>query len=468
MAEEKTFTSGFEQNFNGQNIFQGEAWENTWDTAKKDAKNYYNNLTSGVGKAYVDATSAFKDAFNADYSKADIEVDNLVNNVGRAARVFLDNKLNAIKEAWLKPQTVTVKALMGEIAPYAIDFKTASSTIVTRAKKLTAYLLGSDSSDSWMSILNDLGGQMGDFITGDPGVKNAIGSLTIVTQAADIMEGMSSTIDLIKQVTKVIETIMPIAEITVDLALVFYSGGLSATKATEELKKQSEDLIMRATAVASGIIRKYVYNMQLQVPALLVGAVKATSVRDTVKSFKDETTYDRVMRSILDDDFYNETIASDTWIESYRQTRRKYGIGSNFDKIGNAWLENAVAWSKGKADDVEDALNKIRSNSVYQYTESARRLAEANSKMLKDMFISEFTQNYLKNLKDAARENVAIPREIKESSWVKYDNNGSTGQKHTYSSLNNVLLTTLVKESNPFACDERTIRLNSKDIYDSF
>ena len=90
----------------------------------------------------------------------------LADAAGSAALNYLNDKIQRIKDAWTTTTSVSVGAILGEVAPYCVDFPTAISKVGERVSSLVGYLLGVNG-DSWedlgTNLLNDVSSSLLNF-----------------------------------------------------------------------------------------------------------------------------------------------------------------------------------------------------------------------------------------------------------------------------------------------------------------
>ena len=294
------------------------------------------------------------------------------NAAGNAALAFLRQKMKFIYDGISNKRPITIRALIGEVSPYVLNTEEAFSKLGEKTKDLMEYLLGVDSNNG---ILAGLGDQLLDFIVSDPGVKGTVESLSAIKVYADTLNTISDAVESAQRIMKIVEPYIPIVEIASQLFSAIRTqnpndlegAGLGAQ---EEVVKKSQRLL----TLLLGSFRRYIYNLEIMMPELFLGAINSVSIRDAVQGLEGANDW---VRSIFDEQFYDETLYSTNW-------------------------NNAI----------NKALNETL-GTVDKYSS-----LDFDSEFLKTKIMSSVTQNLLKPAIASARKTAGI-RIRTEDSWQR-------------------------------------------------
>lgn len=318
----------------------------------------------------------------------------LGNAAANSAMAYFEEKLNRLKDAWNTKTEITVGALMGQAAPYVMDLGGAVKALGSKVDDLAAYILGIDIGEGWDSagggwntvgrIADDIGGDMLSYMAQDQTLQNTLSSLSVVRAFGDALSVYDTISTTITKVMQKVETIMPIVDITVDLILSFYTGGTSTASAAQKSAELAQQRIEKLTALAAMVLRKYVYNIKIKVPSLLVGAVNTLSVRDAVLGGNDTDDW---LRLLFDDDFYRQTLYSANWDQSISTALKDMmNVKGSVDGLVNDWSGFNFTNLKG-----ESVLRGDFMKSRFMSRLTSDFMARAVSTARKTAYIRSFT-----------------------------------------------------------------------------
>lgn len=352
---------------------------------------------------------------------------------------YLNEKIERIKSAWTTTTSVSVGAILGEVAPYCMDFPTAISKVSNRISSLLGYLLdvnGNTWSDLGTNLLNDVSSSL----LNDPSVQGAVSNLGIIKTFASALNVVTSIVDTVNAVLKILEPAFPFLEIATGLVLSVWSGGTSSVEASSKLTQTVEQECQKLISLLANSLRKALYNIYVDVPVILVGALETLSVRDAMMGYDSEAN--GWLRAIFDNNFYRETINSLTWQKSISEA-----------------LNSVINWSSQDASKIiTDLLGE----------EDQAILGEN----MKNRFLSSLTVNFMNNAVAEARKKayIPIPGSIE---WLTSEDFGSMmdsilGNFETESTSTSNLDRILNDDYDlsPIS-DEESIRVVSKTIYDA-
>lgn len=282
-----------------------------------------------------------------------------------AAVGFLQKKLDRIKTAWETPTEVTVKALMNEVAPYvAGDLSSVTIKLGDVLKNVTNELLGT-SGGTWDDIVSDLGEQAVSYITTDANFIDSVSNLAAVKTFADTMQTVAGVISAVRKILTILEPLSPILEIGYEIVASWCTGGASAVDAGNKSALQVEDIIAMLLSAAGKCIRKYVYNIKIQIPSLLVNIYQSSglSIKDYVtvswnglqKKFPFLTDAEKtMMEGFFSDSYYEENFANPEWKKQINKMLDKVERASKFP----GWAtDSSSKWNRYMSDAVVGVVN---------------------------------------------------------------------------------------------------------------
>lgn len=222
---------------------------------------------------------------------------------------FLESKIQRIKDAWLTKDTITVGALIGEISPYAISFKEASSVLCSKLNNLTNYLLGT-SGNNWQSSLKSLGNQAVDSIVSDPSFTSSVSNLKAIQSYGNVLNSMANAISGAQKVMEYVEPILPYVEIIADIATSWVNGGASAAKGVQKQTEETQKSCFKLLSLSLQPIRKLVYGIKISLPSLLTGALNSLSIKEAMDLRSDIPEW---VSSIFSEEYYQTAMNSLNW-----------------------------------------------------------------------------------------------------------------------------------------------------------
>lgn len=357
---------------------------------------------------------------------------------GSAALNYLNRKIERIKNAWTTTTQVSVASLIGEVAPYCLDFDTAINNLVNKMSSLVGYLTGVEAS-SWEELGDNMLIDVSSSLLSDPAVIDSISNLGTVQALANGFSFVTGTINVFRSVLEVVEPLFPYLEIATKLASMLMTAGTSGADAASQTTQTVQAEIQKLISMLMADVRKMLFNIKLQVPSLLVGALNTISVRDMIVGYDStmNTTTSAWLRSVFDEDFYKTTKNSFTW-----------------SKIVNNIMTDTVGWL-GSDDSIFEKI--LGDSSTWGNT-------------MKEKFLANLAYNFMTDALNEARKKswIQAPSEvsyIKQSNVNASDVNDSPSSNYGDSPKSDLdkILDSNIGES-PIT-DEESIRLISSNIY---
>lgn len=276
-----------------------ETWENTddsfkgsfsveyssFDTFGKDAAGsvidysaadgaYRNSL--GVTTAVGSAVTNIQDWDKAQYLQA-------VDASHAATLDYLNDKLKGVIQKLSATSEVTVGALLGEVAPFAMNPNAAWSSLTKKFKKLPEML--SEEAASALGLdelsLDALGQDVLSNILSDETLVNSIANINAVQAIAASASAICDVWNTAANILKTIEPLLPPIEILSAMAGIWVNPAL-ATEASEKSVTYGQMLLDWAMSKASALLKKYIFSIKLTVPELLLKTVNTLSVKSAV------------------------------------------------------------------------------------------------------------------------------------------------------------------------------------------
>lgn len=259
-------------------------------TDAENVKNTWNTLITGSSDTEGSIASYGNSVYNAWAEENVFDDEEGWSQVGDAAAsaalTYLNEKLSKIKSSWTTTKSVTIGDIVGEIAPYAINWRDAGNLLMGRMSNLLTYIttLGNEGSGDWGDVSDYWREEVNSAISAmldDPSIASAVSNLKIVNAMATTLSSVSSMIDNVSSLLKSIEPYLPMVEIIADLALSFFSGGCSATKATQKLSEYMATLIQELSVKVFEILRRTVFSIKISMPSILVGALGTLKLNES-------------------------------------------------------------------------------------------------------------------------------------------------------------------------------------------
>lgn len=315
-------------------------WDNPWgiDTGEFEgisidgaalvdaSKNTIATIGTGISTVFSDVATLFTGDGEALSAVADAAAG--------AALDFLQKKLESIKTAWNTPTTVTVKALLDEVAPYCAGGKDQVAQALPKIGKVVTSVLNEllgTSGGTLSEIMQDFGTQAMDYVTSSAEFTSSVSDLAAVKTFADSLETITEGIKGIKAILEILEPIRPVLETAYYFTAAWFTGGSSAVLGTNNMTETVEATIQRLLSFGMKTVRKYVYNIKIQIPSLLVNAYNASglSIKDVVEADwqknvfgGDSFVYD-ALNAALSDEYYEENLATPSWFQGLDNFQKK-------------------------------------------------------------------------------------------------------------------------------------------------
>lgn len=358
-----------------------EAWEANVSYVESQVETLKTDITQGLGR-FSSNVSQFAD----DLSNVVLGDDlvNITSTAGDVATRYLESKIKALKEALTTTTPVEVRALIKEVSPYVQSPSEASAALRSKITDLVSQL------GPGGSFWKNLGEDFLNYASNDSAVQNTLANLNSVKLFADILNTLSDAVDTAKRVFNTIEPYIPLVEVVADLfSAARTQNAADGQKASMEIVENVETVSQKLVTLYLGSFRKYVYSLKIPIPNLVLGAINTLSVREAIT--KDWSN--GWLGAVFDEDFYDQTVYSYTWEESWNKTIR--------DTLGSA--ENTLTnWENLNFTD-------FNGNPI------------TRGEFIKSKFMTTFTQNFMKKAVATARKEARI-RKYSDTDWV---NNGS-------------------------------------------
>lgn len=314
------------------------------NASSSTAKVGINGLTSLAQKS----NSSFNNQMNALGLDADLWMSGITgegvvndltnkenwNTAASVASKYLQSKIDRIKDAWNTKVDISIGALIGEATPFVKSPSEAVSLLVDKIDDLILYMVGVDGSggNSLKSLVDDIGTDALEYMMNDPAMQQVISGLTVVKMFGQAMEAYNRVEKFVVDLLGMIEPLIPVLQIVTNLASAYFSGGTSAAEAAQETSELVAKYSQQLIALAMGALRRYVFTIKVKVPSLVVGALNSLSVREAMRAGDWGNDW---LKSIFDEDFYNQTMYSLQWQDSINEAIQTT-LGSYADKAKNA------------------------------------------------------------------------------------------------------------------------------------
>ena len=291
--------------------------------------------------------------------------NSVLNSVSNAAYDIV----RKIFDSFTQTQEITISSLMQEVAPYAMDFKTAGKALGSTAKKYV---------DKFTNINEWLGSFVSD-VMNDPAVVDAISGLSIVQTYAATLNTATEVINGVEKVIQVINPLLPIVRMVSNFALAFWSGGSTAAEESTNIMDDLQKLLLQLSSVAMFYIKKYAYGIKIKVPKILVSSLSAFSVKNAVSNFDMNNNWSVLTSTLFNDDYYNTAM-----IENSQSNTR----GTAWLRVTEDFYRDSLSWTKDQiktastlgwqSKDPDSWWSKYRNAFVVSYMSKAISEAKAN------------------------------------------------------------------------------------------
>lgn len=427
-----------------QTIGTSQSWDNSgiWGVQVNNISNPF----TGTGDALINvANTAVSGLSNTGAAIHKTFTDGaqyeaVADSAASAAIDYLEQKISRIKNAWTTQSEITVAALLEEIAPYAMDWTSAISKLNSKVSNVLEYILGVNGLGSWEDLGLNLSNDVISSILNDPSLQSSASQLGAVQTVANGVNAIVNVVNAIKKVMNVLEPAFPFLEIASNLAVAFWGGGVPVAEATSKSSQLVQQECQKLISLSMQALRKYLYNIKIKVPAIVVGALESISVREAMVGSSGNDWID----SIFSEQFYEDTQNSLIWQKSISEA-----------------LNNTINWAESSVDTV---INNMVGNSNGTWGEN-----------MKAKFLSSLTVSFMSNAVAQARRESFMPDPIENADWFTQegikDIFGKIGENadNAFETVNSQL-SELDKvladdsEENPIS-DADSIRLITGNIY---
>ena len=387
---------------------------------------------------------------------------------------FIEERWERLQSLLKTKQKVKIGSLIGEAAPYAKDFSAAAKALGQKAQNLISYLLNIDvqtnSNTTWgefgemlayntsEALLNDL--------SSDPATQQAVAQLGAVPGLQTIMTTADTILKTVKTVLKIVDTLKPTLRIIKDLALSYWSGGTSTAEAAQEIEGLVMKILMACGKVALGILRKYIYDLELDMPVLIIQSIKVLSVKEAVKTMdKDGFWYN----FLFSEDYAGASQTLSKW-RSWMDTISAESSTNNIMLYAQTYMAVAQdALAKFSAENSLEYKNsswnrRLLNNSNWSGLAELLRSDSAGSEYLR-LFSNNFTRAYMEGAATRARAKLGILSfEDPGTQSTSYDSGDTSNNDESAGNTLNQILNAMAAPGINWT--ETLIQRTSKQVYD--
>ena len=355
-----------------------EAFNASTTYAANQIKGLGDTVVQGGEQLAANMTQLGQDLININIGD---DLANTIDVAGDVAGRFLKAKIDALKESLTTKTSVEIRSFVGEVAPYVKSPVEAVTALTKKIDGLVEYYF------SPKGYLADLGKDFLSYAQNDPAVQSTLANLSGVKAFASSLNTAFDFLNTLKQIFGYVEPILPIFEVTADLFAAWRTqNAASGMKGNAEIVKQIGMLKQQLATLLLGSFRRWVYSLRVEVPNFLLGAISTLSVRDAMVTDKTNGWFG----AIFDESFYDKTVYSYTWEESWNKTIR--------DTLGAH----------------ESLLNNWENLNFTDYNGNPITRGE----FMKSKFMTTFTQNFMRQAVATARKEAKI-RQYSSTSWIK-------------------------------------------------
>ncbi len=269
-----------------------------------------------AGEEFKSGLSTSWDYFSSGWTKQEGESKSQVlsqlqdvgDAVGSASIDYLASQLEKLKNLWNQRTTITVKSMIGEVAPYAAALSQGKGgeTISLLGNKISE--LYNNLTDNVFSLdalkgsAKEAGQEYLTFLSQNSNITSSIASINVVKGVVNTVDTASRAIDRVSTIMKTLEPIMPIVEVTASIAASWITGGTSAAEAMNKLAEEAQKLLQDTTRWALNSIKEYLYNIKIEVPTIILSNLKSLSLRDdfSIITDKNDEDYNEALQFLFD------------------------------------------------------------------------------------------------------------------------------------------------------------------------
>ena len=233
--------------------------------------------SSAAGDAYQDAlttTAAIGSAVNSFSNWEKDQYLQAADATHAATLDYLNDKLEQIIRYFSSTSEVTVGTILGEVAPYAMNPKTAWTSLKSRLGELKekanfTEILGDISKDALSNILSN------------ETLLNSLANIDAIQGLVASATAINKVWDTAGDILKSIEPILPPIEILAAMSGIWINPAL-ASEASQKSLTYGQMLLDWAMSKAMILLKKYVYSIKLTIPTFLLDTMNTMSVKSSV------------------------------------------------------------------------------------------------------------------------------------------------------------------------------------------
>lgn len=341
------------------------AFEDAYDSARNDANDYVDSVVDTLNSTKDDMNNIEQSSSAVIHGLSTLadseQYESLSHDILLSASNVLRERLDEILSYFTTTTPMSIGAIMKEVAPYADDWRNATSNVRSNIRGLINKI--------------DLKEYLGDYakdVLEDEAVQESMSSLSIVESYAGTLETVTSTIEMIEKVVGIIEPWLPVLRLTSNLALSYWSGGATALQSSEEVMEERYQTFLKLMAIPMFYIKKYLYSIEINVPKFLTtNDLNIFSVKKASADFGVDNNENKNLgfsSMFFNDNLYEDALKTQSNSKFLRSLETGYVDKMNWTKkqLKNAetlgWFESAnkdSIWYKYKDSFVKSYMNKI-------------------------------------------------------------------------------------------------------------
>ena len=287
---------------------------------------------------------------------------------------YLNEKLDSIIRYFTATSEVTVGTILGEVAPYAMNPKSAWSAVKNRFSELKEKV-----NTGFTDYFNGLPKDALSNILSNEALVNSLANIDAIQGLVASATAINNVWSTAESILKSIEPILPPIEILAAMSGIWINPAL-ASEASQKSLTYGQMLLDWAMAKATVLLKKYVYSIRLTIPTFLLDTVNDLSVKSSVTEWSwgesgSATRYFAALATNSNDRTFDDgwSKVADKWIADNAWNPNNYTSTEMLNRLGISSEEYADILGKSLDHVIRSSqsvleIDKIASEAYMNYT----------------------------------------------------------------------------------------------------